>query len=70
MSSIYAGEVFSMARQQFDTVADHLDLPSQARERTPLSKLRESGLRPFFVISVSTAVAFMLSLVAAFFLIR
>lgn len=38
MSGIYAGEVFSMARQQFDNVADHLGLPFDKRERIFLPK--------------------------------
>jgi glutamate dehydrogenase (NAD(P)+) len=38
MSSIYGGEVFAMARQQFDTVADHLGIPFDRRERIFLPK--------------------------------
>lgn len=38
MSSIYAGEVFAMARQYFDTAADHLELPADMRERIFLPK--------------------------------
>lgn len=38
MSSIYGGDVFAMARQQFDTVSDHLGIPADKRERIFLPK--------------------------------
>ena len=38
MSSIYTGEVFAMARKQFDTVADYLNMPADKRERIFLPK--------------------------------
>ena len=38
MSCIYSGEVFAMARKQFETVADHLEMPADKRERIFLPK--------------------------------
>jgi glutamate dehydrogenase (NAD(P)+) len=37
-SSIYSGPVFEMARQQFETVADHLDIPVHERARIFIPK--------------------------------
>lgn len=38
MGGIYSGDVFAMARQQFDTVADFLDIREDLRERIFLPK--------------------------------
>ena len=38
MSGVYTGEVFAMARRQFDVVADYLDIPVDKRERIFLPK--------------------------------
>ncbi|MDQ0563178.1 glutamate dehydrogenase (NAD(P)+) [Rhizobium mesoamericanum] len=37
-SSIYTGKVFEMARQQFEIVADHLDIPDHERTRILMPK--------------------------------
>ncbi|WFU07085.1 Glu/Leu/Phe/Val dehydrogenase (plasmid) [Rhizobium sp. CB3171] len=37
-SSIYSGPVFAMARRQFETVADHLDIPTDERSRIFIPK--------------------------------
>ena len=42
--SIYTGPVFEMAREQFQTVADYLDIPASERDRLLASFLADEPI--------------------------
>ena len=44
--TIYTGPVFEMARQQFQVIADHLDIPNDERDSAAVSQAGDRRLVP------------------------